>query len=80
MTTQRFAYTWRNKWITSECSSIVEMIAALRGVADQLEKMQESGVTLDVDASGMEDDYATLVTDDPKVAKKFGMEEEEIEE
>lgn len=51
------------------------MIDSLRAAADQLDGMRKAGVTLEVD-SGVSDDYARLVTTDPEVAKKFGMEEE----
>jgi hypothetical protein len=50
------------------------MIASLRAAADHLDEMREAGVTLE-DNGGVGDDYATLVTTDPEVAKKFGMEE-----
>ena len=51
------------------------MIASLRAAADQLEAMRTAGVTLE-ENGGVGDDYATLVTTDPDVAKRFGMEEE----
>jgi len=51
------------------------MIESLRAAADRLAEMREAGVTLE-DNGGIRDDYATLVTTDPEVAKKFGMDEE----
>lgn len=50
------------------------MIESLRAAADQLHEMRRAGVILD-DSSGIADDYATLVTTDPNVASKFGIEE-----
>ena len=50
------------------------MIESLRAAADQLDEMRKAGVILD-DSSEMADDYATLVTTDPNVASKFGMED-----
>ncbi len=72
---KRFETLWRNKWLTSEAKSIDDMIASLRAAADHLDEMRKAGVTLE-DDGGVGDDYATLVTTDPEVAKKFGMEEE----
>jgi hypothetical protein len=51
------------------------MIESLRAAADQLDEMRKAGVILD-DTSGIADDYATLVTTEPNVASKFGIEEE----
>jgi hypothetical protein len=70
----RYEMLWRNKWLTSDARTIEDMIAQLRRAADQLEEMREHGVSLDPE-SGIGDDYAMLVTEDPEVAKRFGMEE-----
>jgi hypothetical protein len=59
----------------SKAKTIDEMIESLRAAADQLHEMRWAGVILD-DNSEMADDYATLLTTDPNVASKFGMEEE----
>jgi hypothetical protein len=72
---KRYETLWRNKWLTSEAKSIDDMIASLRAAADELDAMRKAGVTLE-DSGGVGDDCATLVTTDPEVAKKFGMEEE----
>jgi hypothetical protein len=72
---KRYEMLWRNKWLTAEAKTIDEMIASLRAAADQLAEMRQAGVTLD-DGTGQSDDYATLVTTDPEVAQRFGMEEE----
>ena len=71
---KRYETLWRNKWLTSEAKSIDDMIASPRA-ADVLDEMRKAGVTLE-DNGGAGDDYATLATTDPEVAKKFGMEEE----
>jgi len=72
---KRYETLWRNKWLTSEAKTIDDMIASLRAAADDLDEMRKAGVTLE-DNGGVGDDYATLVTTDPEVAKKFRMEEE----
>ena len=71
----RYQMTWRNKWLTAEAKTIEDMIASLRAAADRLDEMRTLGVTLKQHDS-VRDDYATLQTDDPEVAKKFEMEEE----
>lgn len=70
---------WRNKFLTLDAKSIDDMAGILEGAAKQLREMQAAGVTLDPE-SGVGDDYASLITSDPEVAKKFGMEEPETEE
>ncbi len=72
---KRYLIVWRNKWLTSEAKSIAEMIESLRAAANRLDEMRKAGVTLE-DNGGVGDDYATLVTTDPEVAQRFGMEEE----
>jgi hypothetical protein len=72
---KRYEMLWRNNWLTSEAKTIEEMIEALRAAADRLDEMRKAGVTLE-DNGGVGDDYATLVTTDPNVATKFGMDEE----
>jgi hypothetical protein len=72
---KKYEALWRNKWLTADAKSIDEMIAALRAAADRLEEMRKAGVILE-EAGGIVDDYATLVTTDLDVAKRFGMEEE----
>lgn len=73
---KRYIMLWRNKWLTAEARSIDEMIRALRTAADELEAMRNDGVTLDLEAGGIADDYAHLTTSDPEVAKKYDMVEE----
>lgn len=71
---KRYVTIWRNKWLTAEAKSIEDMTKLLRAAADQLEAMRKDGVVLEGDAVG--DDYAHLVTMDPKIAEKYGMVEE----
>lgn len=74
-----YEFTWRNKWLTSDAKSIDDMIATLRGAADDLQRMKERGVTLR-DDGGVGDDYATLVTTDAEVAAEFGFEVMPVDE
>ncbi len=71
----RYVTIWRNKWLTAEAKSIDDMNRLLRSAAEQLEQMQKDGVVLE-DNGGAGDDYALLVTTDPKVAEKYGLVEE----
>lgn len=72
---KRFVGLWRNKHLTADATSIDEMISMLRAAADELERMRKDGVILERD-EGAADDYAHLVTTDPKVAEKYGLIEE----
>jgi hypothetical protein len=72
---KRYETLWRNKWLTSEAKTIEEMISSLRAAAAHLDEMRKAGVILE-DHGVAGDDYATLVTTDPEVAKRFEMEEE----
>jgi hypothetical protein len=73
---RRYVLLWRNKWLTSESASIEQMASDLREAAAQLEEMQADGIVLDP-KSGMPDDYAYLVTTDPKIANKYNMQPED---
>lgn len=73
---KRYIMLWRNKWLTAEARTIDDMILSLRAAADQLEAMRKDGVTLDLEAGGVGDDYAHLTTTDPEIAKKYDMVEE----
>ncbi len=74
--TRRYTRLWRNKFLTLEAKSIDDMIATLQAAAAELDAMRADGVTLDPEG-GTADDYAYLVTTDPEVARKYGMEEED---
>jgi hypothetical protein len=65
-TKKRYVTTWRNKFLTLDAKSLPEMIDLLKGAVATLESMLADGV----------DDYANLVTSDPAVARKHGMEDE----
>lgn len=73
---RRYVRIWRNKFLTLEAKSIDDMITTLQAAAAELQAMRADGVTLDPEG-GTADDYAYLVTTDPEVAKKYGMEEED---
>jgi hypothetical protein len=70
MSKKTFEYLWRNKWLTSDAKTIADMSKALREAADELDAMAKDGFQLDT-TSGVEDDYASLITLDEKVAKKW---------
>ena len=72
---KRYMTLWRSKLPTLEAKTLDDMIASLRGAAETLEAMRADGVTLDPEG-GTGDDYAHLVTTDPDVARKYGMEDE----
>ncbi len=74
--TRRYVRLWRNKFLTLDAKKIEDMIATLHAAAAELQAMREDGVTMDPEG-GTADDYAYLVTTDPEVAKKYGMEEED---
>ncbi|NCC32367.1 MAG: hypothetical protein EOM24_10135, partial [Chloroflexia bacterium] len=63
---KRYISTWRNKWLTADAKTIEDMINMLRAAADELDQMRRDGVVLE-DEGGIGDDYAQLVTTDPKV-------------
>ena len=72
---KRYVMIWRNKWLTSEAKSVDEMLAIYRDTANHFEQMIQDGVVLD-DNGSVGDDYAQLVTTDPKIAEKYGFIEE----
>lgn len=73
---RRYKMLWRNKHLTVDCQSIGEMAEALRGAAEELQAMIADGVVLDREG-GAADDYASLVTTDPDVARKYDMHPED---
>lgn len=74
--TRRYVLLWRNKWLTSDAKTLLEMTTRLREAADRLEAMLKDGVELDPDG-GTGDDYAYLVTRDPDIARKYDMHDED---
>lgn len=69
-----FEYLWRNKWITSEAENIDDMISSFEYHLDLLKQFKAAGLQPE---GGIDDDYATFVTDSPELAKKFGFEKTE---
>lgn len=74
--TKRYVRIWRNKFLTLDAANIDDVIATLQGAVTELQAMRNDGVTLDP-SGGTADDYAYLVTTDPEIARKYGMEEED---
>ena len=72
---KRYVMIWRNKWLTSEAKTVDEILAIYLGTANHFEQMIRDGVVLDNNGS-LDDDYAQLVTTDPKIAEKYGFVEE----
>jgi hypothetical protein len=73
---KRYLRLWRHNSLTSNARTIDDMIKALGAAASlELQTMRDDGVTLDPEG-GTSDDYAYLITTDPAIAKKYGMEEE----
>jgi hypothetical protein len=70
----QYTLTWGNKFLTTQARTIGEMAQAVEDAAQELREMEREGVTLDAE-SGVEDDYARLVTTDSEVAGKYGFEE-----
>lgn len=73
--TKRYLRLWWTKGLTANARTIDDLINALGPAADELKAMRSDGVVLDSEG-GTTDDYAHLVTTDPIVAKKYGMEDE----
>jgi hypothetical protein len=69
-----FETIFRGKGIFDGAKDIPEMISLLDSAKAELEAMHRAGIVLQDEAC---DDYPTLVTDDPEVAKQFGLEEGE---
>lgn len=65
----RYVSTWRNKWITSQASSIDDFIDTFEALAKMFKEWKEMGIRLDPDSS-TGDDYAEFYTDDMDVAIK----------
>lgn len=71
---RRYIKLWRNQF-QSTATSLDELIATLQDAARTLEAMRADGVTLE-SSGGTGGDYVRLITTDPQVAKKYGMEDE----
>lgn len=59
----------------AEAKSIEDMIRMLQAASNELDVMRKDGVVLE-SGDSVGDDYALLVTTDPKVAEKYGMVDE----
>jgi len=70
----RYETTWRNKFLTVDAKTIEDMAAKLESAAMTLRQMAKDGIVLE---GGQENDYATLVTHDAKVAEKWGILDDE---
>ena len=70
----RYETTWRNKFLTVDAKSINEMAEKLEHAATTLRQMAADGVVLE---GGQQDDYAVMVTYDPKIAEKWGILDDE---
>jgi hypothetical protein len=59
------------------CSSLGAFARLLRREAKKLEQMERAGIVMDLVPTGYEDlDEAWLVTEDPDVAAKYGLQEQ----
>lgn len=65
-----YELVWRNEFLTTEAKSIAEMAKILRQASDVLLRISLTG-KVSLLAGSVNDDYATFVTDDAKVAKEF---------
>lgn len=72
---KRYTTLWRNKHL-KEADSMTELASVLRDAADEVEAMLADGVELEV----LGGDYYLLSTNDPAVAEKYGMTEEDEDE
>ena len=75
--TKTYELLCRNKFLTTDCKNISGMIDVLQSHVNFLKELKEAG--LDVE-HGMEDDYATFVTHNEDIAKKFDFYEVEDDE
>lgn len=74
---QRYETLFRGKGWFDGCTSVTEMITRVEAARDNLLSYLKDGVVL---AGEIEDDYAFLLTDDKKVAKKHKMDKQEMDE
>ena len=74
-TSKRYLLLWPIEGSTSTVQTLDELIHSHSGEAGLLEAMRDDGVIIDTEAA-TSDGYYRLVTNDPDVAGKYGMEEE----
>lgn len=65
-----FERFFRAKGLIDGCTSIAQMADALEQAAQWLRQAHADGITLD---SGVDDDYALLITSDPALARRYDM-------
>ena len=63
----RYVSTWRNKWITSQSSSVDDFIETFEGLARMFKEWKEMGIKLDPE-SDIGGDYAEFYTNDMDIA------------
>jgi len=68
---------WRNKFLTTDATSIDDMADKLERAAKTLREMSADGVVLD-DPDTVGDDYADLMTTNRRVARKYRMRKETL--
>jgi hypothetical protein len=71
-----YTLVWRNKFLTTQATSIGEMAKALEAAAQELREMEREGVTL---KGQVADGHPVFVTTNFDVARKFGIEKEEAD-
>jgi hypothetical protein len=73
---------WRNKFITTNASSIDDMIKSYMQCLEELQEIKKDGIQGDFDNAGDNagDDYIFFRTEDAKLAKKYNMNEAEDED
>ncbi len=72
---KRYLKLWRSEPLTKIAQSLNELVALLGDAAGELREMLADGVELDSTGS-TGDAYKRLITTDPAIAKKYGMEDE----
>jgi hypothetical protein len=72
-----FNSLFRCKWLADGSHTLSEMANKLEAAAQRLREMEMAGVRLD---GVVEEDYAEFVTDDPAVAQKYNLKDEDEEE
>lgn len=72
-----FTTLFRCKWLADGSRTLPEMAEKLEEAAKRLRDMDKDGVRLDGE---VQDDYAELVADDPLVAEKYGLHDEDEDE
>lgn len=76
MSSPVYVRLWRNKYLTTDATSLEDMIAGLENAAKELKKLLNTGkVTLREE--GVSDDYAFLETTDYEIASEYGFSEDD---